>query len=108
MIRQAIRHPSPHMAGPHGAGLTNMLVASANTTVAEFVMAPHCNRCFGFEAAALGLDYWVLPEVACFYHLKYDMTTEKAVEVLKTIAHILQTKGLSHLIVNPHVLTDDL
>ena len=49
--------------GPHGAGLANMVFAPRNATIAEFTMSPHCNRCFGYMAAALGLDYWVIPEV---------------------------------------------
>ncbi len=57
------------VVGPHGAGLTNMLFAApGNVSVVEFPMEPHCNRCFGYLAMALGIDYWVVPEVCvvCF------------------------------------------
>ncbi len=46
-------------------------------------------------------------QVACFYHQKYEMTPEKAHEVLRSVAHILASKGLSHLIVNPHLIDAD-
>ena len=47
----------------------------------------------------LSLFFYYL-KVSCFYHLKYQMTAAKAGEVLLTVAHILERKGLGHLIVN--------
>ena len=49
--------------GGHGAGLTNMLFAPPGATIIEFGMKPHVDRCYGFMALALGLDYWLLPQV---------------------------------------------
>lgn len=51
------------LIGPHGAGLSNMVFAAQDASVLEFPMDPHCNRCFGYMAMALNLDYWVVPEV---------------------------------------------
>ena len=83
--------------GGHGAGLTNMIYAPDNVSVVEFPMTPQCNRCFGYIAAAFQYDYWIVPEVTCFYHLKYTMTKRKAMAVLKVIKKILEEKGLEHL-----------
>lgn len=63
-------------------------------------MAPHCNRCFGYLAMALEMDYWVVPELSCFYHLKYTATELAAEAVANTLKHILRERQLSHLIVN--------
>ncbi len=51
------------LSGPHGAGLANIMFAPDDVSVVEFPMKPHCNRCFGYLAAAFGFDYWVVPEV---------------------------------------------
>jgi len=80
--------------GPHGAGLTNMVYARPGTSVVEFVMEPHCNRCFGYVAAALDLDYWALPQVSTFYHLKYEMTKDKAATVEAFLRNLLERRGL--------------
>jgi len=82
--------------GPHGAGLTNMVFAQDNVSVVEFPMAPQANRCFGYIAATFQIDYWIVPEVTCFYHLKYTMTKKKAIATLKVIRKILKEKGLAH------------
>ena len=84
--------------GPHGAGLSNMIFAPQNASVLEFSMKPHCNRCFGFMAMALGMDYWLVPQVSCFYHLRYEMDSGKAAAVMRLLRHVLEAKGLGHLI----------
>ena len=51
-----------------------MVFAPHNTTVIEFGLTPHIDRSFGFMAAALGFDYWVLPQVMRrLLHLIYCM-----------------------------------
>lgn len=82
--------------GPHGAGLINMVYLPDNASVVEFPMHPQCNRCFGYVASILGLDYWLVPEIATFYHLKYSMSKKKAFAALEVIRKILEEKGLSH------------
>jgi tetratricopeptide (TPR) repeat protein len=81
--------------GPHGAGLVNMVYAPSDVSVVEFPMKPQCNRCFGYIAMALNFDYWVVPEVTTFYHLKYQMSTKKAAAVMKTLDHIMETRGIT-------------
>ena len=54
-------------AGPHGAGLSNMVFAPRSASVIEFSVNPHCNRCFGYMAMALDFDYWIVPQV-CLVH----------------------------------------
>jgi hypothetical protein len=75
-----------------------MLFAPQNVSVVEFSMKPHCNRCFGYTAMALGIDYWLVPQVSCFYHLRYEMTEEKAQAVVRLLRHLLVQKGLETLI----------
>lgn len=79
--------------GPHGAGLVNMVYAPNDVSVIEFPMKPQCNRCFGYIAMALSLDYWIVPEVNCFYHLKYQMSKKKATAVMDVVEHIMEKKG---------------
>eukprot|EP00038_Savillea_parva_P027749 m.61258 g.61258 ORF g.61258 m.61258 type:complete len:795 (+) comp8013_c1_seq1:131-2515(+) len=83
--------------GAHGAGLVNMVYAPDNATVIEFPMSPQCNRCFGYMATALQQDYWIVPEVSTFYHLKYKMTRSKMKAVLNVLKAVLDEKGLSDL-----------
>eukprot|EP00039_Didymoeca_costata_P026694 m.16421 g.16421 ORF g.16421 m.16421 type:complete len:782 (+) comp5696_c0_seq2:137-2482(+) len=80
--------------GPHGAGLINMIYAPDDASIIEFPMKPQCNRCFGFVAMALELDYWVVPEVSAFYHLKYTMTKEKAKTVMDTVIAVAKEKNI--------------
>ena len=87
-------------AGPHGAGLSNMIYAPRNCSIVEFSMKPHCNRCFGYMAMALDMDYWLLPQVSCFYHLRYEMTAEKAEAVVRQLKHLIVEKGLTHLLLD--------
>jgi len=80
--------------GPHGAGLSNMLFCKPSVSVIEFPMNPHCNRCFGYMSVGLGFDYWVVPELACFYNLWYDVDERKAQAVVNTLRHVAQLKGI--------------
>lgn len=82
--------------GPHGAGLTNMIFAPSNATVIEFSMDPHVNRCFGYMAMALGLDYWLVPQVLAFYYQNYVMDAKKADYVMRLVRHVVSSKGLAY------------
>ena len=86
-------------SGGHGAGLTNMLFASINTTIIEFPLRPHVDRCYGHMAHALGFDYWVVPQVSTFYHTTYIMDEEKADITLRLVRHLLQLKNQLGLVV---------
>ena len=80
-------------AGGHGAGLTNMLFAPQNASVIEFGLNPHIDRCFGYMAMALGLDYWVLPQISTHLYLRYTMDEGKAEAAVRLVRH-LERKGL--------------
>ena len=65
--------PYRQYTGPHGAGLTNMLFAPKDVSLIEFSMTPHVNRCFGYMAMSLDIDYWLVPQVwgfttLCVWH----------------------------------------
>ena len=81
--------------GAHGAGIVNMVYTASNLTVVEFPMRPHCNRCFGYLSMALGVDYWVVPEVNTFYHLKYAMSKKKAKAVMDTVEEAMARRGIT-------------
>ena len=64
----------------------------------EFPLDPHVDRCYGYMAMALGQDYWLVPQVSAFYHLSYKMDQSKADAVVRLVKHVLETKGLGHLL----------
>ena len=85
-------------AGPHGAGLSNMLFAGRDVSVIEFAMKPHCNRCFGYMAMALDMDYWLVPQLWSNYHLNYALDDEKIAATVRVLRHVIKLKGLSGLL----------
>ena len=82
------------LAGGHGAGLTNMLFASKNAKIIEFPLNPHIDRCYGYIAMALGLDYWLVPEINSLYHLNYTMDAIKANIVVNLVKELLQAQRI--------------
>lgn len=83
--------------GAHGAGLTNMLWAPNDVSIVEFPMTPNCDVCYGYMAMALSMDFWVVPEVTTFYHLKYQMTEKKSQATLAVVKEIIKERNLQHL-----------
>lgn len=75
--------------GPHGAGLTNMVFAPRNASVVELSLKPNCNRCFGYMAMSLGLDYWMVPQISSHYEGFYEMTDDGAQSIVTLIKKIL-------------------
>ena len=75
-----------------------MLFAPRNASVIEFPLNPHHNRCFGFMAMALDLDYWVVPQVSTSYMQHYTMTDDRAEHVVTLVQHLIETKGLTHIL----------
>ena len=71
-----------------------MLLAKEGTSFVEFGMKPHVDRCYGQMAMALGLDYWLVPQVSAFYNLNYEMTEDKAAAVIRLLSHLLAAKSL--------------
>ena len=87
--------------GGHGAGLTNMIFAPRNASVVEFGLTPHIDRCFGYMAVALGMDYWLLPQISTHLYLKYTLTVENVGAAVRLVRHLLEQKGLTSLITQP-------
>ena len=73
--------------------MTNMLFAPADATVIEFGMEPHVDRSFGYMAMALGLEYWLVPQVSAFYFFNYKMSPEKADLVVRLVKHVISKRG---------------
>ena len=81
-------------AGGHGAGLTNMLLMPPHASVVEFPLKPHVDRCYGHMALALGLDYWIVPQLAANYHLSYIIDDAAIAAVTGLVSKLLRDKGL--------------
>ena len=56
-------------------------------------MRPHVDRCYAYIAAALGQDYWLVPQVSAFYFFNSKMSQEKADLVVRLIKHIISKRG---------------
>ncbi len=77
--------------------MANMVFAPRNASVIEFAMQPHVDRCFGYMAAALGIDYWLFPQMAAFYYGKYEATDSNIATLVKLVKHILHGERRSSL-----------
>ena len=84
--------------------MTNMLFAPRNATVIEFPLNPHTDRCYGYMAMALGLEYWTVPQVSAYYLDDYQMDAEKAHIVVQLLQYILKTRERSE----SHARKDEL
>ena len=72
-----------------------MIHAPPGASVIEFPMAPHIDRCYGYMAMALGLDYWIVPGISAFFLGQYEMTPEGAAAVVRLVRHILDKKKMN-------------
>ena len=75
-----------------------MLFAPRDASVIEFPTVPNLNRCFGYMARALGLDYWMVPQVRARFAAKYEFNSENVAAVVRLVRHILTTRGLDRLL----------
>ena len=75
--------------GPHGAGLTNLLFCAPGTSVVEFPIVPMRLNHYGHLAAALDLDYWLVPGLEAHYQGHYTITAENLAEVLSLVKRLL-------------------
>ena len=75
-----------------------MIFAPRDASVIEFAMQPHTNRGYGFLSMALGLDYWLVPQLSSHYNWKYTADEENAEAVADVLRHVLKTKGLGEMI----------
>ena len=89
---------SCNTAGPHGAGLTNMMWSKDGTSVIEFPLTPFAIRTFGMLASICNHDYWILPEITCDYYQKYTADTENIDALIKLLKHIISKRGLDYLL----------
>ena len=69
--------------------MTNAIYAPSNATVIEFGMEPHVDRCYGYLAYSLGLEYWLVPQVSANYHMQYIMNDENVAVVIALLRHVL-------------------
>jgi capsular polysaccharide biosynthesis protein len=88
------------LTGPHGAGLANMLFSNPDVSVIEFSMKPHCNRCFGYMAMSLEVDYWLVPQMYANYHLNYNPTPDAIEATVRVLKHVILQKGLTNLLIS--------
>ena len=79
-------------SGPHGAGLSNMIFAPRDASIIEFPLRPQVIRCFGHMAMALGLDYWIVPQINAVYNGNYTMDPAKAEHVVRLVRHLMERK----------------
>jgi hypothetical protein len=66
-----------------------MVFAPRNASVVELSLKPNCNRCFGYMAMSLGLDYWMVPQISSHYEGFYEMTDDGAQSIVTLIKKIL-------------------
>lgn len=83
------------VVGPHGPGLANILFSSIGSTVIEFPLLNAKNwNYYGYLASALGIDYWIVPEMSTTYRTKYPLDRSRIQAIIDTIEIALEIKGL--------------
>ncbi|KAJ9463331.1 hypothetical protein DIPPA_26921 [Diplonema papillatum] len=60
------------VVGPHGAALANCVVLRPGAVLVVFPLLPPVDRAWAHMAAALGLVYREVPELAAFYYSHYN------------------------------------
>ena len=75
-----------------------MLLSPLNVSVIEFALTPHCNRCFGYIAAAFDIDYWLVPQITTYYHQAYSLDQEGVDAAIRLLEHVIRKKGLESLL----------
>eukprot|EP00899_Mesostigma_viride_P006057 jgi/Mesvir1/15452/Mv06632-RA.1 len=87
-VRQQLRlfQDASLVIGVHGAGLANMVVCQEGTPIVELPRLPMHGNYFAHMAAALGLDYWVSPDLHSWHNTGLTVTEERAT----ALVHALQ------------------
>ena len=75
-----------------------MIFAPFNATVIEFGLQPQVDRCFGHMAMALGLEYWLFPQMSTHLYLKYKADDNNVAALMKLLRYVLERKGLRSLL----------
>ena len=71
-----------------------MIFAPRNATVIEFPLQPHIDRAYGYMAMALGLDYWVVPQISTGYYRNYTANSQNIAALCRLVTHIADLKQL--------------
>lgn len=74
--------------GPHGAGLTNILYCRPGTRVVEFPVVPMRLNQFAHLAAALDLEYWIVPTVTAHYQGAYTLDSYNLKDVVNLVEQL--------------------
>ena len=67
--------------------------------IIEFAITPMANRSYGWLAMVMGHDYWHVPQISSNYLLKYTVDDELIQLAVRLLKHVIETKGLSDLLV---------
>jgi capsular polysaccharide biosynthesis protein len=74
------------VVGPHGAGLAHSLFCAPGTAVVEFLFMADPPMMFWHTAAALRLDYWMVPLPQAFYmQREMDVPVGEVVDILARV-----------------------
>ena len=66
-----------------------MVFAAPGAVVVELPLYPHVDRCFGYMAAALAHEYWVLPQIRCSYHGHYTVNASSLAALERLLRHVV-------------------
>jgi len=66
--------------GPHGSGLSNIMVMKEKSSVIELQVVP-TNHCYLFPAFNLGLNYYAHYEPGANYYGKWSVDIQKIFEI---------------------------
>ena len=66
-----------------------MIYMPPNASVVELPLRPYSDRCFGYMAIVLGLDYWMVPQVSSFIKGNYTMDENTADIITRLVVRIL-------------------
>ena len=69
-----------------------MIFAPSTASIVEFAHVPFAERCFAYMATALGLDYWIVPQVRAHYHLNYTLTDDGVAATVRLVTHLAERK----------------
>ena len=64
-----------------------MLFAPPTAALLEFEHTPHVDRVIGAIAVALGLDYWLVPQLAASFRGEYVVDNSSAAAVVRLAWH---------------------
>ena len=75
-----------------------MIFSEEGTTVIEFAMRPHVNRCFGFMSMALNMDYWLLPHISSSYASFYQVDAGGIDAMLRLVRQVIHRRRLQGIL----------